>query len=222
MHQRLSKKILIYFFVFILVSSVGNYHLININFPKDVKFNITGLDESNISKLIKNFKNLKIKNIFFLNKSNISKIIESNSLVENYSVFKKYPSSLMIKIEDTNLLAKINFKNEIYIIGSNGKLINNKYMDENLPFIFGKPQIKEFLYFKKLIDQSKFSYDQIKNLYFFPSKRWDVKFKNEILLKLPKKETIESLNQAFEFFNNNNFTDLKLIDARIINQIVIK
>ena len=112
MHQRLSKKILIYFFVFILVSSVGNYHLININFPKDVKFNITGLDESNISKLIKNFKNLKIKNIFFLNKSNISKIIESNSLVENYSVFKKYPSSLMIKIEDTNLLAKINFNNE--------------------------------------------------------------------------------------------------------------
>ena len=172
--------------------------------------------------MIKNFNNLKIKNIFFLNKSKISEIIESNTLVENYSVYKKYPSNLVIKIKDTNFLAKINLNNEIYIIGSNGKLINNNYKNDNLPFIFGKPEINEFLNFKRLIDESKFSYDQIKNLYFFPSKRWDVELNNQLILKLSKNDIKDSLNQAFEFFNNNNFKEIKLIDARIKNQIIIK
>ena len=64
-------------------------------------------------------------------------------------------------------MAKINLNNEIYIIGSNGKLINNNNKNDNLPFIFGKPEINEFLNFKRLIDESKFSYDQIKIYIFF-------------------------------------------------------
>ena len=222
MHQRISRKIIIYLLIFFSVSSIGNYHLINFNFLKNVRFNITGLDDLNILNMTNNLNNLKIKNIYFLNKSKVSEIIESNTLVENYSVNKKYPSNLVIKIIDTNFLAKINLNNKIYIIGSNGKLINNNYKNDNLPFIFGKPEINEFLNFKKLIDESKFSYDQIKNLYFFPSKRWDVELNNQIILKLSKNDIKDSLNQAFKFFNNNNFKEIKLIDARIKNQIIIK
>ena len=222
MHQRISRKIIIYLLIFFSVSSIGNYHLINFNFLKNVRFNITGLDDLNILNMTNNLNNLKIKNIYFLNKSKVSEIIESNTLVENYSVNKKYPSNLVIKIIDTNFLAKINLNNRIYIIGSNGKLINNNYKNDNLPFIFGKPEINEFLNFKRLIDESKFSYDQIKNLYFFPSKRWDVELNNQIILKLSKNDIKDSLNQAFEFFNNNNFKEIKLIDARIKNQIIIK
>ena len=222
MHQRISRKIIIYLLIFFSVSSIGNYHLINFNFLKNVRFNITGLDDLNILNMTNNLNNLKIKNIYFLNKSKVSEIIESNTLVENYSVNKKYPSNLVIKIIDTNFLAKINLNNKIYIIGSNGKLINNNYKNDNLPFIFGKPEINEFLNFKRLIDESKFSYDQIKNLYFFPSKRWDVELSNQLILKLSKNDIKDSLNQAFEFFNNNNFKEIKLIDARIKNQIIIK
>ena len=222
MHQRISRKIIIYLLIFFSVSSIGNFHLINFNFLKNIRFNITGLDDLNILNMINNLNNLKIKNIYFLNKSKISEIIESNTLVENYSVHKKYPSNLIIKIIDTNFLAKINLNNEIYIIGSNGKLINNNNKNDNLPFIFGKPEINEFLDFKRLIDESKFSYDQIKNLYFFPSKRWDVELNNQLLLKLSKNDIKDSLNQAFEFFNNNNFKEIKFIDARIKNQIIIK
>ena len=222
MHQRISRKIIIYLLIFFSVSSIGNYHLINFNFLKNVRFNITGLDDLNILNMTNNLNNLKIKNIYFLNKSKVSEIIESNNLVETYSVNKKYPSNLVIKIIDTNFLAKINLNNKIYIIGSNGKLIINNYKNDNLPFIFGKPEINEFLNFKRLIDESKFSYDQIKNLYFFPSKRWDVELNNQLILKLSKNDIKDSLNQAFEFFNNNNFKEIKLIDARIKNQIIIK
>jgi len=68
MHQRISRKIIIYLLIFFSLSSIGNYHLINFNFLKNVRFNITGLDDLNILNMIKNFDNLKIKNIFFLKK----------------------------------------------------------------------------------------------------------------------------------------------------------
>ena len=90
-----------------------------------------------------------------------------------------------------------------------------------MPFIFGKPKVSEFLHLKKIIDDSKFSYDEIKNLYFFPSKRWDIELNNSIFLKLPQKDLKNTLNYIFNFLANNNLKDNTIIDARIENQIVI-
>ena len=80
---------------------------------------------------------------------------------------QKYPSRLHIKINKTNSLAKINQNGKILFIGSNGKLSDINSHNQSLPFIFGNPEIQEFLDFKKIIDESKFSYGQIKNFYFF-------------------------------------------------------
>ena len=96
-----------------------------------------------------------------------------------------------------------------------------KSSDLELPFIFGKPEINEFIEFTRVIEQSKFSLNEIKNLYFFPSKRWDLELKNNIILKLSKDHTKLSLDQAFEILNDNNLNDIKVIDARIKNQIIL-
>ena len=96
-----------------------------------------------------------------------------------------------------------------------------KYLDKELPFIFGKPEINEFIEFTNVIKQSKFSLNEIKNLYFFPSKRWDLELKNNKILKLSKDHTRISLDQAFELLNDTNFKNIKVIDARIKNQIIL-
>ena len=114
------------------------------------------------------------------------------------------------------------YKNErISLIGSNGKLSKDYDNKNKLPFIFGKPNIQEFLQFKKVIDHSKFRYEHIKNFYFFPSMRWDLEFKDNVILKLPKNNTKESLDHIFEFLNNKSLNDKKIIDARIQNQIIL-
>ena len=46
-------------------------------------------------------------------------------------------------------------------------------------------QIIEFFNIKKIIDESKISYAEIKNLYFFPSKRWDLELRDNTIIKLP-------------------------------------
>ena len=90
-----------------------------------------------------------------------------------------------------------------------------------MPFIFGKPNINEFLKFKKIIDKSKFSYNQIKSIYFYPSRRWDLKFKDNILLKLPNNLTQENLSQLYEFLENYSGKKFEIVDARLENKIIL-
>ena len=221
MHQQKGKKILIYFFLFLIVGSINNTVLTKVKFEKIKSIQISGLNQNQNINLQKSIEELNLKNIFFLNKQAISKIISSNTIVESYEIFKKYPHTLDIKIKRTNFLAKINNNGKIFLIGSNGKLSDIKFSDKDLPFIFGKPKIDEFILLTNIIENSKFSLSEIKNLYFYPSKRWDLELKNNIILKLPKNHVRFSLDQAFEFLNDNNFNEIKVVDARIKNQIIL-
>jgi len=221
MHQHKGKKILIYLFLFLIAGSINNTVLTNIRFDTIKSIQISGLNQNQNTNLLESIKELNLKNIFFLNGVEISKIISSNNLVENYEIFKKYPYALDIKIERTDFLAKINNNGKIFLIGTNGKLSDVKFLDKELPFIFGKPRIDEFIKFTNIIEQSKLSLNQVKNLYFFPSKRWDLELKNNVILKLSKDHTKLSLDQAFEILNDNNFNDIKIVDARIKNQIIL-
>jgi len=222
MHQQKGKKILLYLFLLLIVGSINNTALTKVQFKKIKDIQISGLNQNQNIILLESIKKLILnKNIFFLNENAISKIIDSNSIVENYKIFKNYPSALDIKIERTEFLAKINNNGKIFLIGSNGKLSDIKFSDKELPFIFGKPEIDEFIKFTSTIENSNFSLSEIKNLYFFPSKRWDLELKNNIILKLSKSHTKLSLDQAFTILNDNNFNNIKVVDARIKNQIIL-
>ena len=221
MHQKKSKKLLIYFFLLIIISSTNNISLRNLEFQKVRNIEVSGLGEMENKIVIDQIKNLNLSNIFFINKAEINKLISSNPLIEEYQIFKSYPSAIKIMIKKTNFIAKINHNNEIFVIGSNGKLIPNNFEASDLPYIFGKPKIQEFLKFKQIVDQSKLSFEEIDSLYFFPSKRWDIKLKNNILLKLPNNLTQENLNNLYEFLEMYNGENLTTIDARLENKIIL-
>jgi cell division protein FtsQ len=216
MQQRKSKKILIYFFLLLIVGSINNISFNGLKFQKINNINITGLDIKNKLILLKQIKNFNLNNIFLINKMDLTDEIESNTLVEDYSIFKRYPSSLDINIKKTKFLAKINKNGQIFYIGSNGKFIKNSSLNNELPFIFGNPEVFEFFKIKEIIDKSTIPYTEIKNLYFFPSKRWDLELIDNTIIKLPIDNTNLALNLAIEFLN-----DHKLIDARIKNQIIL-
>ncbi|MDC3126020.1 FtsQ-type POTRA domain-containing protein, partial [Candidatus Pelagibacter sp.] len=163
MLQQKGRKSIIYLFLLILAGSINNTSFNNTNFDKIQTIKVTGLSSTENFIIINKIKKLKLKNIFFINSDQIKKIIDSNTLVEKYKVYKNYPSGLEINITKTKFLAKINSQGNIFIIGSNGKLSKDYDNKNKLPFIFGKPNIQEFLQFKKVIDHSKFRYEHIKN-----------------------------------------------------------
>ena len=220
MQQRKSKKILIYFFLLLIVGTVNNININGLKLQNIKDINIVGLDIKDKNILLKKIKNFSTKNIFSISKIDLINEIEANSLVEEYFIFKRYPSSIDINIKKTKFLAKINQEGKIYFLGSNGKFTKANLLNNQLPFIFGNPEVIDFFNIKKIIDKSKISYSDIKNFYFFPSKRWDLELRDNTVIKLPNDNIHISLNLASEFLNNENFKN-KIIDARIKNQIIL-
>ena len=53
------------------------------------------------------------------------------------------------------------------------------YKKKNLPYVFGKVDPYSFIEFVKIIKKSKFDLNTVKEFYFFPSERWDIKTKEE-------------------------------------------
>jgi len=223
MPQRKGKKILIYFFLLLLVGSINNDKINNFKFEKIENINVLGLGHNDNQVLLYNIIDLDLGNIFFLDKKRIDKIIDSNTLIHDFEIFKRYPYSLDINVKRTKFLARIKDNNKIFLIGSNGKLTPIEYKNKSkyLPFIFGKPEIDQFLKFKTIIDNSKFEYKDINNIFFFLSDRWDIQLKNDILIKLPSKNIKKTLDLVSDFLLKNKNNNIKILDARIQNQIIL-
>ncbi len=220
MHHQINKKrITLYFFLFLIFGTINNknFELFKIN-----EIKISGLDEDYNFKLSENLKFLKIQNLFFLDKKEIDYVFNSIDLIENYSIFKKYPSSLDIKIKQALPLAYVRQEDKILFLGTNGKLIEiNPDEKTNIPFIFGKFSKREFFRLKKTLDLTNFKYNQIKNLFFFPSGRWDIETFTGVIIKLPYDRLTESLKLSNDILSDNKFQNVKIIDLRQENQVII-
>ena len=164
------------------------------NFPQISNFTILGLNNFEKKKFENDLNFLRNKSIISIDRERISKKIYSNKIVEDLFVFKKYPSELKILIKKTNFLAVTKKNNQDYYIGSNGNFVLTKGIVKDLPFIFGDIEPEEFLKFKLYIDKSKFDFDEIKNLFFFKSKRWNIETKKGIIIKLPLNQIDLTLN----------------------------
>ena len=219
MPQQINRKILLYFFLFIILGTFNNKNLNKFEFPKIDQIKISGLESHN-NNFLKKLEILKLNNLFLLNKFKIKELFDTNNLIEEYKVFKKYPSSLEVEIIKTKFLALLNIDGKTFFVGSNGKLIETKDNLKDLPYIFGNLDMNNFLNLKKIIDNSTLEFKEIKNLYFFPSGRWDVELSSGILIKLPNERLKESLDLSLNLLNNEEFVNVKLIDVRQKNQVI--
>ena len=221
MLQSKSKKILVYIFLFFIIGTLNNKDLNKIKSKKTNQINVSGLSKEKNFEVLESLNVYKFYNLFFLNKLKIDQLINSYNHIENYSVFKKYPSSLIVKLSETNYLAYTNQNGKNFYIGSNGKLIEAFDKNKRLPNIFGDFDLSKFFELKKTIDQSNYDFNNIKNLFYFPSGRWDIEIYSGVIIKLPKNEFKESLNLSFDILNDKNFKDIRIIDVRPKNQIII-
>ena len=225
MLQQIDKKqkLFIYLFFLLLLTTFNNSSLSNSEYLK-LKINqikVSGLNSENNLKISEEFNKLVYqKNIFFISKDYFINILEKNNLIHSFKVTKIYPNSIEVQVKKTELLAVTDRNNKKFFIGSNGKLINFEYSNKSLPYVFGKIKIKDFIEFKKIIAKSKFNFEEISELYFFPSGRWDIKNNKGILIKLPETNLLKALNLAYHITINEIFKNDKVIDLRIYNHVI--
>jgi len=221
MHLLISKKISIYLLLFCFLVSINNISLMNISFPKIDKIEIIGLNLDEKKKIESIINDANFKNIFYLDKQYLKKKINSINNIEQFEIFKNYPSTLKIFIKQTKILARTKRNSLDYLIGSNGKLILNDYSVSNIPFVFGDLDINEFLNFKREIDQSKFNFEDITKLYYFKSKRWDIETYQGYLIRLSKDNVKNDLNLFIRLSDEDKFKDELIIDFRQKDQIIL-
>ena len=221
MHLLISKKIVIYLLTFCFLVSINNISFMNVSFPKISKIEISGLNFDERKKIENIIFDSYSKNIFHLDKEYLKKKINSVNIIEKFEIFKKYPSTLKIFIEKTKILAKTKKNGFDYLIGSNGKLIENKDFILELPFIFGDLDISEFLKLKRKIDSSIFEFSEISNLYLYKSNRWDIETLNGNLIKLPNNNIKEILNLYVRMSDEKKINEKTIVDFRQKNQIIL-
>ena len=226
MHQLIDKKkYLLYLSVFFLLSTINSQSLINLNLFKIKDIEVLE-DKSNINNSIKeivedNLTTFKNQNIFLLDKKQIVKKISDNNWISNFSIQKKYPSKLIVNLKKTEPIAKIIINNEIFYVGSNFKLIKSKIQFNNLPNIFGKPKLDQFENLINNLNLSSLSYKDISEIYYLKSGRWNLKIQNEVIIKLPKDNILESLNLVNKILENKNISSKNTIDLTVKNQIIV-
>ena len=221
MQKQISKKIFLYLFIFLFLGTPNNKMLLELSIKDSNGFEILSLSKFDDMEIVKELSNHKHENLFLLEKEKIKKIIKKNKIIENYSIYKKYPSDLVVNFEKTELLAVTQMDGVNFYIGSNGNLIEVKDVEIDLPMIFGNFDLVEFLKLKDLIDESFFDFYDIKNLYYYKSKRWDIETKNGLLVKLPATDLRESFRVFIKIINDTKLQNIQMIDLRQNNQVII-
>ena len=218
-------KLFFYLILFFLLSTqiTKNQNIKKHSTTKVNFIEVIGMSYENNLKVSESLNSLLFQNIFFINKNDIHNILKDNNLIESFYIKKLYPNEIKINIKQADFLAITNQKGKKFYIGSNGKLIpveKIKNYNKKLPFVFSKSNYNEFIKLKKIIDKSKFQFEEIESFYYFPSNRWDFKTNKGTLIKLPKKNILESLKLIDLIKNNAQFKNNNIIDLRISKRII--
>ena len=218
------KSILFLFFILFFLSSINSQLFVK---KKDSFYNIqsikvVGLDSKINSEIEESLNFLENTNIFFIDKEVLKDQLSKYDFIESYNIFKSYPSKIILELQQAEFLARTIKNNETFLLGSNSEFINTEKFSnyENLPIVFGKFTAEKFINFIKIIHQSDFSYNNIKEIFFYPSGRIDIKNRENILIKFPIEKLDESLKIAYQIINNKNFNN-NVIDLRIPNQVIL-
>ncbi len=226
MPQSISKyKLYLYFFFFIFLSSIFNFEILN-NYHNKFslkKININGLPIDEKKNIQIELDKLKNENIFSLKKDKVLEKLINFNYLETIYVNKVIPSSININISKTPVLGKTIINGKKFYIGKNGKFINSNLLSEqnNLPSVFGDFQIDEFINLIKKLKKHEIDIENIKRYYYYKNKRWDLLFFNNLTLRLPSKRVEESIKIYKKLLDNNDLMNIKIVDLRVSNQIIL-
>ena len=220
------KKIYFYIFSFFILTTIFNINYFD-SLSKSFlvkKIEVETDNEQIRERILNNTEGLINNNILSIDKKTlVSKLNELNFL-KTINITKSYPSTLIIDLKVTKIIAITYINQKKYFVGDNGKFILAKNFTNNnfLPVIFGKFNIPEFLELKNKLKIEKINQSKIIKYYYHKNKRWDIYFDNNIILKLPNTKISSALKIYKNFKKNNKIYPNTVVDLRIVNRIILK
>ena len=220
------KKILIYLFIFILLTSYNNSKykfLSNFDLFKVSSIKIVGNSIVLKKEILQLIGNIFEQNIFFLNKEEIDEKLKGISIIHSFDIKKNYPDTIIINIYEEKPLGILIEKDKNIITQENNIISYNLNINKkNLPLIYGKKAEISFLKFYNLLKKHNFPIKEISSFHFFQIGRWDLKLKNNKTIRLPFENIERSIIQTISYLNEDKLDEYNIIDLRIDEKIIVQ
>jgi cell division septal protein FtsQ len=214
-------KILIFIVIFFFLTT---YHLnkeVNLPFLKINKVELS--NTSNIEEFIKNrvIEYCLKKSLLNINQNRLKKILLDSKWVKNFSLKKKFPDTVIIKIQEFKPIALFSNKEVFYLINENfdltNKIVNYKEY-EIYPIYSGKFNKNSFLNFYNFL--AKFDYLQnINEIKHKTDNQWEIYTKKNLIILFGDYDFTKQF-KILNYILNKNKKDY-LIDLRVEDRMVI-
>lgn len=168
---------------------------------------------------------LKNKNFFSLNLKNISDQVLSIREVQSVRLEKRFNGDIYLFIEEKRPISFWIKEDKKYLIDSEGQILEmKKSFFNNLPIVKGEDaNIKASRIIEKINIFPKIKVN-LSYLEFESKYRWNLYFKENIIVKLPYKDTEKALNFLSYFLMNKDFklNKFKVIDMRVNGRVFLR
>tara|TARA_Y100001936_G_scaffold186687_1_gene184592 strand:+ start:1460 stop:2227 length:768 start_codon:yes stop_codon:yes gene_type:complete len=190
------------------------------------KIEVTGLTNLNKDEILVYFNKFKNNSIFLVPVKEISNEIKKNKWIKEVNIRNDYKNTLKVNVKEEmpigiyeNNNQQILFSNNLSILEILGK--NHDY--KNLIIFFGENSIINSKYLTSKIDKD--IQQMIESVKFIENRRWNIKLKNNIIIKLPEvklDEAMKNYKKIYSNLSNKDLKDIEIIDLRIPKQAIIK
>ena len=155
-------------------------------------------------------------------------IVSRQDFIENEITYKNKLHSLEDAMNENNKELE-QIKEEIFSSDTERFRLEKNYKsilcEKNLQLIQLNELIKEkdilIQELQKKINNQKFDLSKIEKYYYFQSKRWDIEFQDGVILRLPIKNSENSLKIFKALRENKKIGSSNIVDLRLSNRIVL-
>jgi len=220
------------FITFIINTDFDKYSKLLNNFLIKNGFiinNIQILGIKNISKenIIKIVNKEKKSNILNVSLSNIYNELKSNDWVKELYIERILPNTIKIIIKEKEAIGIWQYEMSNKLITKNGEIISTANVNKfkiDLPIIHGNYANKNANSILKILETNKDLAKNVWSLNFINNRRWNLHFKQGIIVLLPHKGVLEAWNEIIKLQKNYDILNLGLteLDMRNPNKILGK
>ena len=190
------------------------------------KIEISGLNYIEENEIYDFFKKFKNHSIFLIPVNKIASEIKKNKWIQQIDIKNDYKNTLSLFIKEEipmgiydNNNKKILFSKNLVVL----EILNFNHQYEKLITFYGENSINNSInLFINIDDEIK---KMIETATYIENRRWNIKLKNMIILKLPEakiNEAIDNYKNIYANFSNKDLKDIEFIDLRISKQAIIK
>ena len=190
------------------------------------KIQVTGLTNLNKDEILIFFNKFKNNSIFLVSVKEISNEIKKNKWIQEVNIRNDYKNTLTVNIKEETPIGIYENNNQKILFSKNLailEILGKNHDFENLITFYGENSIINSKNLILKIDQDILT--KIKTATFIKNRRWNIKLKNMIILKLPEtnlEKAMENYKKIYSNLSNKDLKDIEIIDLRIINQATIK